>query len=885
MEACARGKGCIVAGGPMQVNLLDMAKDNIDYVNQVLLPERTRALRFILGDNSTITVDGESFPLTVPSGKRSGLKLKGEDVFPLEGGLLAGISLDFDLGKALVVRGKKSGSSYKLKPVIKVATAEITPMTDGTAAVLAMPDEDSEITIGDKFSLFIPAGAVSAPMVISVKETKFTVEVWDKEAGEVIEKPALSSNYELSPDGAEFAVPLVTTISYDPETLPSEVTEYDLAVYLDEERVPTDINTVSRTATADVWHFTSEYIGYAPCTNGNGDYCGSADPKSTLPPDNLYNCKNSNWTEKKQCANGCLTMATGIPDMCSAGDNAFVFPFERDNADDVWQICQGYNNDKISHNGSLRYSFDFAYGSNNACNGPKKGCCGTSDDPKKDASGSEDETVIAPAAGKIAWSNSEMTCLNLQDAAPNGDGQYIVSVMLGHMKSGKENSRVVNAVDANGKVVKVVEVSQSNSLGILRGIDEDFGYAHIHMSAYAATNCKGTNVPLGTVFGGDYDFSSDGRTFSEWYGKKIPSGDAPSDDDLVLKEVRVTAQETLYAGGTAKYTAEADLAENITTGSLPIPGKVVKTIDVTDECSWLATPLTYVASLGGGLVQAESTAAGQTVKVTCSYDHSPSDIQLAGRLSVVVAEEPASCPNGNGLYCGSVVSRNENNLYRCTDGVYSVEEQCSNGCETMPSGTDDRCMSGSTVRSKVTGRVWMAFDLGQTKAAQDYGDPNTQGSLYQWGRRTDGHESRTSETSDEVISATENSAEFITEWTWFSEASYPGADWNALNNPCPEGFAVPTVKEFLAEYPAGVPVDYSDNVLGLGGSSGYRSASNGQILDSSTNPYSRYWSNDYTDNPGTYPTSSLVNINPGDSIHIGISDLGYGASVRCIKSL
>ncbi|WP_339138193.1 MAG: DUF4382 domain-containing protein [Candidatus Electrothrix sp. GW3-4] len=256
-EACIDDTDeCVIAGGPKQVNLLDLADGRVDFAKQVLLPDNTTELRLVLGESSTITVDDESLPLDVPSGQTSGLKLKGEDVFPLEGGLLAGMSLDFDLGKALVVRGKKSGSSYKLKPVIKVATAEITPMTDGTAAVLAMPDEDSEITIGEKFSLFIPAGAVSAPMVISVKETKFTVEVWDEETGEVVEKPALSSSYELNPDGAEFAVPLEITIPYYPDMLLDEVSEEELAVYLDGEKIPTDIDTVSKLAVADVWHFS-----------------------------------------------------------------------------------------------------------------------------------------------------------------------------------------------------------------------------------------------------------------------------------------------------------------------------------------------------------------------------------------------------------------------------------------------------------------------------------------------------------------------------------------------------------------------------------------------------------------------------------------------------
>ncbi|MCI5143614.1 MAG: DUF4382 domain-containing protein, partial [Candidatus Electrothrix sp. ATG1] len=280
VEACARGKGCVVAGGPMQVDLLDMAEDNIDYVSQILLPERTRSLRLILGDNSTITVDGESFPLTVPSGQTSGLKLKGRKAFPKEGGLLSKLKLKLNLKKQLVVRAKKIRSggkgkgrkvsyeySYKLKPVIKVRSAEVAPLTeDAVAAVVVMPEEDSEIKIGDNFSLVIPAGAVSEPMVISVKETKYTVEVMDEETGEVVEKPALSSNYELSPDGAEFDEPLVITLPYSPETLPSDVSEHDLAVYLDGERIPTDINTMSKTATADVWHFSPATVNY-PATN------------------------------------------------------------------------------------------------------------------------------------------------------------------------------------------------------------------------------------------------------------------------------------------------------------------------------------------------------------------------------------------------------------------------------------------------------------------------------------------------------------------------------------------------------------------------------------------------------------------------------------------
>ncbi|XOF35254.1 MAG: CHAP domain-containing protein [Candidatus Electrothrix sp. YB6] len=632
IEACAARKGCVTASGPMQLNLLDLADGKVDLTGKVLLPEKTKELRLVLGENNTITVDDEPFPLITPHDL---IKLKGQKIFGQEGGFLSSLTLNLNLRRQLALRKKKIGSSgkgknrqitfmsfYKLRQNIRVQTAEVTPLTEDMAAVVALPDEENEIVLGDTFSLVIPAGAVSEPMVISVKETKYTVEVMDEETGAVVEKPALSSNYELSPDGAEFTVPLVITLPYSPETLPSDVSEYDLAVYLDEERIPTDINTMSKTATADVWHFTNATVSDSQST-GN-----------------------------------------------------FVFPF--DERDKMWQICQGYNTD-ISHEGTLIHSFDFAYGSGNLGN---TGCWGNS-------GGSEDKTVVAPAKGMILWNGTtdkDITCFQLKVPVSNGHGVQIGSVKFGHMKSNSDRK------SANPKLV----IAQKTPIGKLcgpTGCDSSGPYAHLHMAAYATSNCTGVTVPFGTVFGSEYDFSSD-ESKHQWHGTEIPPVDAPSDDDLVLKEVRVTANGTLYAGETATYTAVADLAENITTGSLPEPGDVVETIDVTDECSWLATPTMYVTSLGDGLVQANSGSAGQTVKVKCSYYHSPSNIQLTGTLPVVVSDGngPTFCPYGNGLYCGdSGLGQNETTLYRCTDGVYSIEEQCAYGCKVMSPGVNDKC--------------------------------------------------------------------------------------------------------------------------------------------------------------------------------------------------
>ncbi|MDU9048915.1 MAG: DUF1566 domain-containing protein [Candidatus Electrothrix sp. Rat3] len=585
IEACARKKRCTVASGPMQLDLLELADGKVDFANQVLLPERTRELRLVLGENNTITVDGESFPLTVPSGQTSGLKLKGRKAFGKEGGFLSGLTLDLNLRKQLVVQakkvrhkekgrhGKKKVSyvySYKLKPVIKVATAEVAPLTeDNIAAVVAMPNEENEIKIGESFSLVIPAGAVATPMVISVKETKYTVEVMDEDTGEVVEKPALSSNYELSPDGAEFDEPLVVTLPYSPETLPSEVSEYDLAVYLDAEKIPTDINTMSKTATADVWHFTNVTVS-SPQATGN-----------------------------------------------------FVFPFDNER-NDVWQLCQGYNTPKISHGSAtypnLIHAFDFAYGTGNL---GATGCWAK--EWGKNDYASEDKTVVAPADGIIIKNSGDITVFQLKVPVSNGHGKQIKCIRLGHIKS---NS-------ARMKADPKIELAQGTLIGKLSSPTVSAGkYAHLHMAAYATTNCTGVTVPFGTVFGSGYpDFSSNGSKH-QWHGTEIPAGGSqpttcPNGDGLYCGGAVSRDMNTLYRCTDGVYSVEEQCSDGCQTMSS----------GTNDQCR----------------------------------------------------QVQASCPSGNGLYCGGTVSRDANTLYRCTDGVYSVEEQCSDGCETMPSGTNDQC--------------------------------------------------------------------------------------------------------------------------------------------------------------------------------------------------
>lgn len=95
-------------------NLLDYQNGVDTLIAQAIVTGKTiKEVRLVLGTENTITVGGEIFPLTIPSGSESGLKIKANKSLK-EG--VDYLSLDFDA--ALSVSEELSG--YKLRPVIKI---------------------------------------------------------------------------------------------------------------------------------------------------------------------------------------------------------------------------------------------------------------------------------------------------------------------------------------------------------------------------------------------------------------------------------------------------------------------------------------------------------------------------------------------------------------------------------------------------------------------------------------------------------------------------------------------------------------------------------------------------------------------------------------------
>ena len=138
-------------------NLLDFS-NGIDTVlaDTELSSGKISQIRLILGDNNTVVIDGEEYPLTTPSAQTSGLKLN------LHESLLEGITykvlLDFDAARSIV----EHGGNYKLKPVIRVVseaqngaiTGTIDPV-EASPAIFAIQNEDTVTTFADSLGYFL----------------------------------------------------------------------------------------------------------------------------------------------------------------------------------------------------------------------------------------------------------------------------------------------------------------------------------------------------------------------------------------------------------------------------------------------------------------------------------------------------------------------------------------------------------------------------------------------------------------------------------------------------------------------------------------------------------------------------------------------------------
>jgi len=95
---------------------------------------RYTQIRLLLGPGSDVVVGGVSYPLTVPSGLQTGLKLVG--TFDIAPNALTDVALDFDAQRSVLLTG---AGSYMLKPVVRAVMFSSAGAISGTVLPAGIP--------------------------------------------------------------------------------------------------------------------------------------------------------------------------------------------------------------------------------------------------------------------------------------------------------------------------------------------------------------------------------------------------------------------------------------------------------------------------------------------------------------------------------------------------------------------------------------------------------------------------------------------------------------------------------------------------------------------------------------------------------------------------
>ncbi|HKI88198.1 MAG TPA: DUF4382 domain-containing protein [Draconibacterium sp.] len=150
------------------INLMELSNGTTAVLTTAELPEGNYSeIRLHVIDASIKLKDGREFPLKVPSGNASGLKIKINPTLEITSGMSGEILLDFDVSRSFILAGNEHSKNVKFmfKPVVRcVNTTVITSGINGV--VTSVIDSVTTDSISDA-SVYLLSGTDTITSALS----------------------------------------------------------------------------------------------------------------------------------------------------------------------------------------------------------------------------------------------------------------------------------------------------------------------------------------------------------------------------------------------------------------------------------------------------------------------------------------------------------------------------------------------------------------------------------------------------------------------------------------------------------------------------------------------------------------------------------------------
>lgn len=359
----------------------------------------------------------------------------------------------------------------------------------------------------------------------------------------------------------------------------------------------------------------------------------------------------------------------------------------------------------------------------------------------------------------------------------------------------------------------------------------------------------------------------------------------------------LTPNTTYYVRAYATNSVGTSYGNEVsfTTASIQLP--VLTTTAISNVGQTTSTSGGTISSDGGGAITARgvvwSTSQNPTVALSTKTTDGSGTGAFTSNITGLTANTQyyvrAYATNSAGTSYGNEIS-----FTTLTPNYAAMYPTGTVFCNNVVTAVVD-------VTNPITGKTWMDRNLGASRVATSSTDTQAYGDLYQWGRRADGHQCRNSATittrsttnqpahGNFIIISNRNNQEDLDWRTTSNNNLWQGV--NGINNPCPQGYRIPTRSELNTEISSWISQNsqgaFESNLKLTSG--GLRDAETGQVelnvlYPSLINgPHGNYWtSDDFTTHIYNSMRATLDFRN--DGVWMYHSYKAYGLSVRCIKN-